>query len=499
MNYSVSAQTASEDNQASLSSALFCRLEGPTPSDRLNARLRMLADLKLLAANSIPAMEEATQMACQWLNMPICVLSIVDEQQEIFKAATGLAQFGLMNPLSQARQLDLVNSFAPYILDSDQPLLVHDIAEYPALTTTLLAQLGVSAYAGVPLRASSGDCIGIFAVMDFSPRSFSAQDKVFLELIARWSTSEYEREQLQQQVNSPAALPPVPTATFLQNSLDSLRLHLIGNLTQELRSPLASIVGMATMLSREIYGPLTDKQREYTDIVRSSSEDLVDLVDEIIELESLGEAHRQLTTTSVDIEMLAQQVFSSLEPVTQRRQQTLQLTIEPGPRIFLLDKAKIKQLLYHLVLGIAQMAGENSTLRLHISKRQDQLNLSVWLSNPWLGEGLPQSILQLYHHLGSLYSTPFSRQDLVTRTAPAAADAHSSERIGAMSPYSKEALGLLLSRYLSELHQGELSIQGNPEAGHRFVVQVPVPALSVANGLPARGPKRPSPKVTITH
>ncbi|PSN17809.1 histidine kinase, partial [filamentous cyanobacterium CCP5] len=125
-------------------------------------------------------MEEATQMVCQNLGAPVCMLSVADEQHEILKAATGLTQFGLMNPLSQSRQLALGDSFAPYILDSGQALLIDDIADYPALASTLLAQYGVMAYAGVPLKSSCGHCIGVFAIMDFIPRRFTLQEKTFL-------------------------------------------------------------------------------------------------------------------------------------------------------------------------------------------------------------------------------------------------------------------------------------------------------------------------------
>jgi signal transduction histidine kinase len=45
----------------------------------------------------------------------------------------------------------------------------------------------------------------------------------------------------------------------------------MSQLTQDMRNPLTTITGMASMLSREIYGTLTPKQREYADIVHTSS------------------------------------------------------------------------------------------------------------------------------------------------------------------------------------------------------------------------------------
>lgn len=478
MNYCASSLEPVEDHQNWRALPLSCRLDGLPPQERLQSRLQILSQLGLLESTGFPIMEEATQMASRFLNVPICVLSIVDAEWEIFKAATGLSQLGLMNPLSQSRRLSLADSLAAHVLDSKQPLIVEDIRESATFRTTLLAQYGVRAYAGVPLNTSQGDCIGTLAIMALSPRSFSYQEKTFLELIARWSISEHERGRLQKQVSLMVANLAAQGPIFPQSlgSVDSLRLNLLNSLTQELRSPLTSIMGMATMLSREIYGPLTAKQREYTNVVLSGGKTLVKLIDEMIEIETLDKSFQPLNPVSTDIAMLGQQVLKTLEPIAQKQRQELQLSVEPGPRIYCLDNVKVKQLLHYLVLSVIQMAGENSTVRVHFSRRQDYLHLSVWLSNRWLGEGLPQYAIKFSRYLeNSSPASPWPSQP--TELSFLAVDTPQNQPPAlapAAAPPTRDLLHLLLSRYITELHQGTIRLQGNPEAGYRFVVQIPV-------------------------
>jgi signal transduction histidine kinase len=460
---------------------LSCLLGGSAPAERISLRLQALNDLGLLAAGSIPVFEEATQMAARFLKLSICILSIANETTELFKAAVGLSQLGLMNPLAKSRQLSLIESFSANVLDSDQPCVLHDVAEHAAFAGYPLVQTyGIRAYAGVPLITSQGCCIGVLAVMGCQPHSFTQQEIAFLELTARWAISDYERSHWQTHL---PAQPPTPTLAKLdepglQMLIDSVRLNLIGQLTQELRSPLTSVVGMASMLSREIYGPLTDKQREYTQIVCSSSQLLMTLVDEIVELSTLEGSYQQLVPTSVDIEMLGQQVLKTLEQIADKRQQRLSLTIEPGPRVWILDKAKVKQLLYHLIFTVIQMAGEGSTVRLHASRRDERLNLAVWLSNPWLGEGLPQPLVNLGSlFLGQSHTLLAGVEALNSLTSHREEDFFSeadlSDQDSESTQQSRELLGLLLSRHLSELHGGTIAVQGSAESGHRFVVSIP--------------------------
>ncbi len=473
-------------------SRLFCRLDGLTGAAREQQRIMALTELGLLDAETVPIFEEATQTAAHSLNAPICVLGLIDQQRHWFKSAVGLSRLGLMNDLALSRQLPREESFCVHVVDSQQILAIDDTLDYAAFANLLLPQqYGIRAYLGVPLLTASGDCVGALCVMDLKPRSFTEKDAEFLMLIARLSMSEYERLQLIKTQSSGAfsvqARSHPPT--------NPVKFELLAQLTQELRTPLTSVMGMASVLNREIYGPLTSKQKEYLDIIHHSGQYLLSLVKEILELSQLDDSSKALNLASIDVEMLCQQAISTLEQAASRREQQIRLSVEPGHRIWTLDKEKIRQMLYHLIFSVIQSSNTGSIIRLHVSHKNSGLRLSVWASHPCLGDGLVYSdaiVREGSEDQAALSSTVSFESDrysnghhyksgsgLMPLTLVSHLRFQSPETSVDVDTASGDAdamrknLGLLLSRQLAEMHGGQILIQGGAEPGYRYVITLP--------------------------
>lgn len=470
---------------------LFCRIDGLSFAAREQQRLRVITELGLHAPGSIPMFEEATQRAAHTLDVPICLLGLMEADHQRFKSAIGLSRLGILNSLATSRQLARNDSFCTHVVDSHQALVLSDTLTHPAFANSLLTHhYGIRAYLGIPLITSTGCCIGTLAVMDLLPRQFSQRDREFLELTARWIMSELERQQMSKAASATtsSAAPIAPTQFAIANQL---KVELLSQLTQELRTPLTSVMGMASMLNREIYGPLTDKQREYTEIIHRSGQYLLSLVNEILELSAISDGTQGLNLTSVDIEMLCQQAIKTLEQAARRRDQEIRLSVEPGRRVWLLDRDKLRQMLYHLVFTVMQSATAGGTVRLHVSRRGKGLNIAVWVSHPWLGEGLPygerspQPFLLPVGGSNSAdpdeydrdYNPEFETSYVTDLKPKSGRSKQASDRTavggnGSLEALS-ESLGLLLCRQLVEMHGGQLVVQGTIEAGYRYVVSLP--------------------------
>ncbi len=279
-------------------------------------------------------------------------------------------------------------------------------------------------------------------------------------------------------------------------STNSIKVKLLNYLAQELLTPLTSVVGMASVLKQEIYGPLTNKQKEYIDVIQDSSRSLRSLVEEIVELAELDDSAFTLKRTAVDIETLCQQVVTILSPMASRREQEINLSMGPGPRIWLVDKDKVQQMLHHLIFSIIQSAGAGSVIRVHVSPKEDGINIGVWVFHPWLGESLPHAklysdyLLKLGSASGARSNSetcsPEIESQLATQTQGsqrltlafselAALVAHNAEDTApVLAGYgARERLGLLLCCQLVEIQGGQLSIQGAPESGYRYVLWLP--------------------------
>jgi|GEM_PF-168050 len=508
-------------------------------------RLQTIQSLGLIQTEPVTVFDEATQNVARFLSASICFLGIMERDRLWLRSAIGLSNKENTQHLASVQQIPRHESFCNHVIQSGRPLVIEDthaVSDYQRLA--LVSLYGMRAYLGVPLITSSGDCVGTLAVMEQQACIFDDKDVSFLEAIARWCMSEFERHHLAVRLSSSPDSPfhdssetvtsrqsSKTTKTDSRNKLNSttsnnnsvrrlcwFKANLIGHMVQELQTPLTSILGMTSVLTREIYGPLTDKQKEYMGIVHGSGQHLHSLVNEITDLDEL-DGQPQINLSPVDIEMLCQQALSVLDQASKQRSQNLRLSIEPGHRIWLLDKIKVRQILYHLVFRVIQVSNPDSVVRVHISRKDQQLNIAIWISHPWLGEGLPHSEFCAYQDLlhrenrESGKTLPPAHAELIGQSTadslPLDSDSHSNDKtgratlteidqlpssssnslpswdIGGMSDETgttptlddgetvRHNLGLLLSQALVELHGGSISLQGSPESGYRYVVAIP--------------------------
>src|ERR1700756_228220 len=98
--------------------------------------------------------------------------------------------------------------------------------------------------------------------------------------------------------------------------------------SHELRTPLNSILGFSEILASELYGPLGSNQyREYAEIIRSSGEKLLKLVNQVVEI-------ARLQSGDVEIHLQPERLAPFLESLPDGLQETLaarklELVIEP--------------------------------------------------------------------------------------------------------------------------------------------------------------------------
>ncbi len=501
-------------------------------------RIRVLLDLGLRQPETIPVFEEATQTAAHFLAAEISILGFMDQEVHWFKSSVGLSRLGLMNDIAQKRQLLRRDSFCSQVVENSQILVINDTkaAINTQISTSKLVQnYGIRSYLGAPLIDAYGYCLGALAVMDRQPRNFTDREIEFLQIIARWCMSEFERNRFLQGQFQKSTITSIPSTSIprtsipntsipslpfpeeqaidwqtsppilenVSNSTQQLKLELLGQLTQELRTPLTSVLGMAGVLAREIYGPLTTKQREYLEIIQHSGRYLLSLVNEITELGTLSDNSNVLNLAPVDIEMLCQQAINTLSEVAVRRNQEIRLSIEPGHnRIWPLDKDKVRQILYNLLFSIIQLSTTGSIVRVHISYKENTLCITIWVSHPWSGVGDGNGEIDFYLRLDSLsiseilgesekYDSDLENKknapgnweksaNLMEQQLAILVDSSDKDLGNTSVNLSREKLGLLLSSQLAELHGGQISIQGSPESGYRYVISLPLPTANSA-------------------
>jgi signal transduction histidine kinase len=478
-----------------LENFLFCLLDGLTPNQRVHQRLAVLQRLNLTGADSIPVFEEATQTIADFLTTPIALLTLLLEEELLIKSAVGLSRLGLMNELAVTRKISIQESFCINVIDSKKNLAIADTFADAYFSRSILAQnYSIRSYLGTPLITSEGCCIGTLAVMDFVPRKFSDRELSFINLTARWCLGELERDYLSKSrdYSTQEILPlledesekvspdnPEDNTSYL-DYIHQTKIKLVRYFSNELANPLTSVIGMSSILSRQIYGKLTPKQKEYLKVIHNSGQNMSHLVQQINNLGILDENINKINLVSVDLEMLCQQVINSLNQLAKNQQETINLSIAPGNRIWLLDKEKSRQALYYLVISVMEFAPAGGEVRIHVSKKIDYISIYVWIDHPCLGNFLPQ-VGAYPEFLNKFYPAKSKglEQDLsneqkiiIKHLITVLEEAKIVKNKSSDRDFSK-IFQLLYSCYLAEIQGGEIAIQGTEEYGYRYVLKLP--------------------------
>jgi two-component system, cell cycle sensor histidine kinase and response regulator CckA len=151
-------------------------------------RLAAMWESPLFDSPPEEAFDRLTRMAARLLGAPVAFISVLGEDRQFFKSATGVPE-----PWATRRDTPLAYTFCRQVVETAGPLVVQDARRDPLLRVgPAVRELGWIAYAGVPLAVGPGPVIGTLAVVDAIPRLWSERDVGLLQDIAASAASELE-------------------------------------------------------------------------------------------------------------------------------------------------------------------------------------------------------------------------------------------------------------------------------------------------------------------
>ncbi len=152
------------------------------------ARLTALRASQLLNGAANDVLDRLARLTTQLLRVPVALVSLVDDRGQHFPGLAGLGGWA-----GAQRGTPLTHSFCQYVVTSGQKLIVEDAAVHPlAKDNPAFHELGIVAYAGVPLRTSEGVYLGSLCAIDTAPLQWSADQIATLEDLAAAAMAEIE-------------------------------------------------------------------------------------------------------------------------------------------------------------------------------------------------------------------------------------------------------------------------------------------------------------------
>jgi GAF domain-containing protein len=155
------------------------------------ARLAALNASGLLDTPSETAYDRLTKLVTTALRVPVALISLVDDHRQFFKSLCGLPE-----PWATQRETPLTHSFCQHVVVSADALVVEDAREHAFLKSNLAVRdIGVIAYAGVPIVDARGNILGSLCAIDGQPRQWTKEDLDLLRAISAQITAELSLRQ----------------------------------------------------------------------------------------------------------------------------------------------------------------------------------------------------------------------------------------------------------------------------------------------------------------
>lgn len=130
---------------------------------------------------------------------------------------------------------------------------------------------------------------------------------------------------------------------------DRLKTAFLNNLSHEIRTPLNAIVGFSTLLGEP--GQVPGSRMEFMDIITHSSDHLLEIVDDVLEISKIETKIVRVIKKEVNLNQLMKRVYDRFLPATKEKNIGLKLNLRPGEKeiIIITDGYKLFQSLTNLV------------------------------------------------------------------------------------------------------------------------------------------------------
>lgn len=157
-----------------------------------------------------------------------------------------------------------------------------------------------------------------------------------------------------------------------------LRDDFVHHVSYELRSPLTSTIGFAQLLGEETVGPLNDKQREYASHITRSSEAVLALINDILDLASIDGGTIELDVGEVDVAETVAGAIRGLGDRLAEKNVRLEVDVPVETGSFSGDAKRVRQVLYNLLSNSVAFsaAGEVVTIRARRSEAEVLVSVS---------------------------------------------------------------------------------------------------------------------------
>jgi len=169
---------------------------------------------------------------------------------------------------------------------------------------------------------------------------------------------------------------------------DQMKVDFVHHVSYELRSPLTTIIGFAHFLSDPATGPLTAKQDEYLGYITTSTNALLAIINNILDLATIDAGAMTLSLGPVDIRAAIDAAAEGIQDRLVRDHIALKIDVAPGIGSFTGDERRVVQVLYNLLANAVGFSPLDGVITISARRSEDSVSFTVTDSGP----GIPPDV-----------------------------------------------------------------------------------------------------------
>jgi len=225
--------------------------------------------------------------------------------------------------------------------------------------------------------------------------------------------------------------------------------EFLANMSHELRTPLNSILLLSRLMAENNEKNLSPDQVQYAQVIQSSGNGLLELIDEILDLSKIESGKMTVEIEPVNTGDIVNDIRRLFDPIAQQKNIGWEVNVDANvPAQFETDRMRLEQILKNLLSNAFKFT-QQGQVQLTVSVPADQ-PASLCFTVKDSGIGIAQEKQQLIFEA-------FQQEDGSTRRK-----------------YGGTGLGLSISRELSKLLGGRITLKSETGKGSEFSVCIPV-------------------------
>ena len=174
--------------------------------------------------------------------------------------------------------------------------------------------------------------------------------------------------------------------------------EVIASISQELRQPMSSIVGYTDLLLGESVGILGALQRKFVERIKSSSERIGNLIDDMIQVTTLETGLHELKPEQVDLNTIIDNAMSYTSSQVREKNISLHLDLPKNMESIYADREALQQILIHLLQNAGAASPVEGTVYLKVQTKEEDDREYVLIQVSDSGGGIPAEDLPARLH-----------------------------------------------------------------------------------------------------